>query len=147
MVSLLGYKQGYDEIPQEVFEVGQAGSTTEFICGATFLWVRRWRDVIPFLRMSSGVQRQLKETSGLVRFGLRARFLRKRYWTYSVWTDRASLDAFLGSEPHATAMRRLSQWIVPGDAAFVTWDSTDDSINWKEGLDRLSSSSSHAASA
>lgn len=92
----------------------QAGSTTGFICGATFLWVRRWRDVIPFLRMSSGVQRQLKETPGLVRYALRARFLRKRYWTYSVWTDRASLDAFLQAEPHRTAMSRLSQWVVPG---------------------------------
>ena len=125
----------------------QSGSTTKFICGATFLWVRRWRDVIPFLRMSSGVQTQLKGTSGLVRFGLRARFIRKRYWTYSVWTNRASLDAFLRAEPHRTAMRRLSQWIRPGDAAFVTWESTDDSINWKEGLDRLRSSSSHGASA
>ena len=134
-------------IPQKGVEVDQAGSTTEVICAATFLWVRRWRDVIPFLRMSSGVQRQLKETSGLVKFGLRARFIRKRYWTYSVWTDQASLDAFLRAEPHRTAMRRLSQWITPGDAAFVTWESTDDSINWQEGFDRLESSSSHQASA
>ncbi len=133
-------------IPQESVEMDQRGSTTEFICGATFLRVRRWRDVIFFLRMSSGVQKQLKGTSGLVRYGLRANFLRKRYWTYSVWADRASVDAFLRAEPHRTAMRRLSQWIAPGDAAFVTWESTDDSINWKEGLDRLNSSS-HGASA
>ncbi len=125
----------------------QADSSTEFICAATFLWVRRWRDVIPFLRMSSGVQRQLKETSGLVRYGLRANFLRKRYWTFSVWEDRASLDAFLLAEPHATAMRRMRQWVVPGNSTVVTWDSTADSINWEEGLDRLSSSSAHEASA
>ncbi len=112
----------------------QAGSTTEFICAATFFPVRRWRDVIHFLRMSSGVQRQLKGTSGLVRYGLKANFIRKRYWTFSVWADRASLDAFLRADPHATAMRRMRQWVVPEDSAFVTWDSADDSINWKEGL-------------
>ena len=134
-------------IPQEGVEMDQAGSTTEFICGATFLWVRRWRDVIPFLRTSSGVQKQLKESSGLVRYGLRTRFLRKRYWTYSVWEDQASLDAFLRAEPHATAMKKLSRWVRPGDAAFVTWESSDDSINWEEGLDRLSNSPSHGASA
>ena len=127
--------------------MNQAGSSTEFICAATFFPVRRWIDVIHFLRMSSGVQKQLKETSGLVRYGLRANVIRKRYWTFSVWADRASLDAFLQAEPHATAIRRMRQWVVPGDSAFVTWKSTDDSINWKEGLDRLRSSSSHEASA
>ncbi len=130
-------------IPQEGVEVDQAGSATKFICVATFFPARRWLDVIPFLRMSSRVQKQLKGTSGLVRFGLRTSFVRKRYWTYSVWTDRASLDAFLRTDPHVTAMRRLSQWINPGDAAFVTWESTDDSINWEEGLGRLRNPSSH----
>ena len=123
----------------------QAGSTTEFICAATVFRARRWRDVIPFLQMSSGVQRQLKGTSGLVSYGLRANFLRRRYWTFSVWEDRASLEAFLRAEPHATAMRRMHQWVVPGDSAFVTWDSTNDSIDWIEGLDRLRTSSSHRA--
>ena len=125
----------------------QPSSTSELVCAATFFPVRRWIDVIRFLRASFGVQRQLKQTSGLVRFGLRTNFIRKRYWTFSVWTDQASLDAFLRAEPHRTAMTRLSQWITPGDAAFVTWESTDDSINWQEGCDRLESSSSHQASA
>ena len=121
----------------------QASSTSEFVCAATFFPVRRWLDVIRFLRASFGVQRQLKETSGLVRYGLRTNIIRERYWTFSVWTDQASLDAFLQSEPHAAAMRRMHQWVVPGDSAFVTWDSADDSINWEEGLNRLRSSLAH----
>ena len=118
----------------------QADSTNEFICAATFFPLRRWRDVIPFIRMSSRVKKQLKETSGLVRFGTRTSVIRNRYWTYSVWLDRASIDAFLQSEPHATAMTKLDQWVIPGESAFVSWASTDGSINWKEGFDRLSSS-------
>ena len=127
--------------------MGQPGSTTEFVCAATFFPLRRWRHVIPFLRMSSRVQRQLKGTSGLVRYGLRTSFVRKRYWTYSVWADRDSVDAFLRSEPHATAMKKLHQWVIPGESGFVSWDSSDDSINWKEGLDRLRNSSFQLASA
>ncbi len=118
-------------------EMDQADSTTEFVCCSTFFPVRRWRHVIPFLRMSSRVQKQLSGTSGLVRFGLKTSVIRKRYWTYSVWADRASIDAFMQIEPHATAMTKLNQWVDPGKFAFVSWGSSDDSINWKEGLDRL----------
>lgn len=121
----------------------QASSTSEFVSAATFIPVRRWLDVIRFLRASFGVQRQLKGTSGLVRYGLRTNFIRKQYWTFSVWADQVSLDAFLQAEPHAVAMRRMHRWVVPGDSAFVTWDSADDSINWEEGLDRLRSSLAH----
>ena len=126
-------------------KMDQSSSTSEFVCAATFFPVRRWLDVIRFLRASFGVQRQLKETSGLVRYGLRTDFIRKRYWTFSVWTDQTSLDAFLQAEPHAAAMRRMHQWVVPGDSAFVTWNSADDSINCEEGLDRLRSSLAHGA--
>ncbi len=125
--------------------MGQSDSTTKFICAATFFPVRRWLDVFHFLRASSGVQKQLKGTSGLDRYGLKTNFIRKRYWTFSVWEDQASLDAFLLAEPHATAMKRMSQWVAPGDSAFVTWGSNDDSINWQEGLDRLGSSSAHGS--
>ena len=123
--------------------MGQVDSNTVFVCAATFFPLQKWRDVIPFLRMSSRVQRQLKGTPGLVRFGLRTSVIRKRYWTYSVWVDRASIDAFLHAEPHVTAMSRLDKWVIPGESAFVSWASTDDSINWEEGLDRLGNPSSH----
>ena len=115
----------------------QADSNSDFVCCATFFPVQRWQHVIPFLRMSSRVQKQLDGTPGLVRFGLKTSVVRKRYWTYSVWTDRASLEAFRQAEPHATAMTKLNQWVEPGKSGFVSWDSNDDSINWEEGFDRL----------
>jgi hypothetical protein len=118
-------------------QVEQADSSTKFVCCSTFFPVRRWRHVIPFLRMSSRVQKLLKETPGLVRYELRTSFVRKRYWTFSVWKDRASIDAFRKTEPHATAMTKLNEWVIPGKSAFVSWGSNDDSVNWKEGLDRL----------
>ena len=115
----------------------QANSNSDFVCCATFFPVQRWRHVIPFLRMSSRVQKQLSGTPGLVRFGLKTSFIRKRYWTYSVWADRSSMEAFMKVEPHATAMTKLNRWVELGKSGFVSWDSTDDSINWNEGFDRL----------
>jgi hypothetical protein len=123
--------------------MNKSSSTSEFVCAATFFPVRRWIDVFRFLRASFGVQRQLKRTPGLVRYGLRTNFIRKRYWTFSVWKDRASLDAFIQAEPHASAMMKMHQWVVPGDSAFVTWDSADYSINWEGGLERLRRSIAH----
>jgi hypothetical protein len=121
---------------QKRVEVGRAYSSDEFLCIATFLPLRRWRDVIPFLRMSSRVERQLRETTGLARYSLRADFLHRRFWTLSVWADRAAVNAFVRSEPHATATSRFQDWAEEG-AAFVQWTSPEGSINWKEAMERL----------
>ena len=121
---------------QRQVEVGRAESKGEYLCIATFLPVRRWRNVIPFLRMNSQVEKQLKQTPGLIRYSIRANFLRKRFWTFSVWADKASSNAFVRGEPHATAVRRFPEWAAEG-AAFVEWTRGDGSINWKEALDRL----------
>lgn len=127
---------------QRQVEVNRADSRDEFLCIATFLPMRRWQDVIPFLRMSSRVEKQLKATQGLVRYGLRANFFRKRFWTFSVWADRYSVNAFVAGEPHATAVGRMSEWAGEG-AAFVEWHSSDGSIQWNEALERLKKPSSY----
>lgn len=121
---------------QRQVEVNRADSRGEFLCIATFLPMRRWQDVIPFLRMSSRVEKQLKETEGLVRYGTRANLLRKEFWTFSVWADKPSVNAFVRSGAHAAAVGRFSEWAGEW-AAFVEWNSSDGSINWKDALERL----------
>jgi hypothetical protein len=120
---------------QKQVEVSRADSG-EFVCIATFLPVRRWRDIIPFLRMTSRVERQLKETKGLIRYGLRTDFFRKYFWTYTVWKDRGSVNIFVRAEPHSMAVERFKEWAGEGPA-FVEWNCTDASINWKEAMERL----------
>ncbi|MGE5444986.1 MAG: hypothetical protein ACM3SR_10365 [Ignavibacteriales bacterium] len=117
-------------------EVSKADSSSEFLCIATFLPVRSWFDVILFLRMSLRVERQLKETDGLIRYALRANLLRKQFWTLSVWKGRASANGFVAAEPHATAVGKFQQWVGRG-AAFVQWNSSDGTIDWNEALQRL----------
>ena len=108
----------------------------ELLCIATYLPVRCWLDVPAFMRMSALVERQLKRTTGLIRFGLRAALLRKQFWTLSVWTDRESVNSFVHSGIHVEAVRRFPNWAGPG-AAFVEWTSADGVLDWTEASVRL----------
>ena len=108
----------------------------EFLCVATYLPVRRWRHLLPFLRMTSKVMNQLKKSEGAIRYTVKADFPKKRFWTLSIWSSKDALRRFVMSEPHATAVRKFSEWAGEG-AAFVEWSSATDLIGWNEALQRL----------
>jgi hypothetical protein len=60
-----------------------------------------------FLRDTLRIRRQLAHTDGLVGYALNAQLTHKTFWTFSVWTDRASLDAFAAADPHRRIIERL----------------------------------------
>jgi len=99
-----------------------------FVVIATLLPVRSWFAVIPFLRMSSRISGQLAK-SDVVRFGVKTDLLHKRFWTISVWSDKAAARRFVGADPHATAVKKFADWAGPG-AAFAEWSSEDGSVDW-----------------
>jgi hypothetical protein len=107
----------------------------EFLSLATFLPVRRWLDVIPFLRMSSRVSAHLMKSEA-IRFGVKTDLLHKRFWTLSVWSDRVAMRRFVAAEPHATAVKRFAKWAGQG-AAFVEWTGGDGSINWDMAKEKM----------
>ena len=126
-------------MPRKQAEVNQVDSANEFLCAATFFTVGKWRHVIPFLRMSSRGQKQLKESPGLVRYGLLmdlTNLLRKQYISVSVWTDRSSMRAFVRGEPHAEAVKRMQE-SAGDDFAFAEWTNAEGSINWNEVMAQL----------
>lgn len=108
----------------------------KFLCIATFLPLRRWRDVVPFIRLSMKIESQIKQTPGLVRYGLKTNLPRKHFWTLSVWNDRMAVRDFVEAEPHQTAVRLFEQWAGPG-AAFVEWESSQPAFTWADALERL----------
>ena len=125
--------------PQILKQFKEVDPQKNVVATATYLPLRHWWDVIAFFRMSSRVQKQLEQTPGVIKFGLRIRptdLLRKRYYTYSIWDDRASLNAFLRTEPHATAMKRLEAWGANG-AAFTDWEMNGSAIDWDEAMRQL----------
>ncbi len=125
-------------IVQRQIEISKPGLNNELLCIATFLPVRRWVDIIAFLKMSYGVERQLRGSQGAVRYGLRVDIPRKHFWTISVWKDKASANAFVAVHPHATAVRKFQHWAGEG-ASFVEWNSSDGRVDWNEALKRLQS--------
>ena len=120
---------------QKVVEVGPPGEG-EFVSIALFLPVRRWRDVVAFLRLAGQVEQQLRKSEGLVRYGLKTDLPRKRFWTYSVWMGREGIGPFVAAQPHATAVKTFARWAGKG-AAFVEWNNSDGTVDWEEAARRL----------
>ncbi|MSQ14195.1 MAG: DUF3291 domain-containing protein [Dehalococcoidia bacterium] len=110
--------------------------TEEYLCIATRLVVKRRRDIVPFLFMTWRVTRQLKKSPGFVCHGLNAEMRERTFFTYTVWKDRASVNAFVRAEPHATAVGRMERWSGEG-SAFAEWTSRDSGINWPDAFERL----------
>jgi len=79
----------------------------EYVVMASRLPLTSHRYVPGFLRDTLRIRRQLAQTDGLVAYALKAELARKTFWTYSVWTDRESLEAFARTDPHRSIIERL----------------------------------------
>ena len=86
--------------------------------------------------MTSKVLKQVKETKGVMNYAVKADFSKKHFWTLSIWKDQDSLRQFVIAEPHATAIRKFTEWAGEGPA-FVEWYSSSNSIDWAEALERF----------
>jgi heme-degrading monooxygenase HmoA len=78
-----------------------------YVAMASRLPLRRYRSVPGFLRDTLAIRRQLAGAPGLVGYALNAELTRKTFWTFSVWRDQESLDAFAASDPHRQIVARL----------------------------------------
>jgi hypothetical protein len=108
----------------------------EFICIATFLPLKSWKYIIPFMMLSSKVLKQIRNSKGIVNHAVKTNFAKKFFWTLSIWNDKESIRLFVPTEPHATAIKRFTQWAGDG-SAFVEWTSKSKEINWPEALTKL----------
>ena len=97
---------------------------------ASRLPLRRRRSIPGFLRDAMAIRRQLARAHGMVGYALDAELARKTFWTFSVWEDQASLDAFAASDPHRAITRlrplmgptRFEFFQIPGSDLPMTWD-------------------------
>ena len=78
-----------------------------YVVMASRLPLKAYRFIPGFLVDTLRIRRQLARTDGLVSYALNAQLARKTFWTYSVWIDQASLDAFAGADPHRRIIQRL----------------------------------------
>ena len=78
--------------------------------------------MLSFQRLSSKVLKQINENEGAANYAVRADLLKKHFWTLSIWKDQNSLRRFIMTEPHATAVKKFTEWAGEG-SAFVEWSS------------------------
>jgi quinol monooxygenase YgiN len=85
---------------------------------------------------STRIQRQLRTTSGLIGYSLRARLAAKQFWTLSVWEDEASLQAFVAAPPHVAVMKAMAPYMTA--TRFVRWNAkgADLPLRWDDALRR-----------
>ena len=74
---------------------------------ASRLPLTRYRSIPGFLRDTLSIRKQLAEAPGLVGYSLDADLAHKMFWTFSVWTDRASLESFACTDPPRRIIQRL----------------------------------------
>jgi hypothetical protein len=131
---------------QKSVEIAKAFDPTNngqpFVFVATYLPLRSWLNVIPFVRLSGKVEAQILASPGAIRYSLRTDIPRKRFWTLSVWGKKEDMALFSRSEPHRTAMKLFSDWGTE-TAAIAEWTGTDGRIDWEEAERRLKEPAFH----
>lgn len=108
----------------------------EYIALLSYLPLRRLTDTLAFVRDVQRVRAQLARSEGLVGYALRARPLRKEYWTLSVWESERVLLAFVKEQPHSGIMGSLRGRM--GATKFVRWrvGAADPLPGWEDAMRR-----------
>jgi len=112
-------------------------SDHDYIAMASRLPLRRHGSIPRFLRDTLRIRRQLAETPGLVGYRLNAKLVRKTFWTFSVWQDQASLDAFAASDPHRRITEQLAPRLHPSRFAFFAITGANVPLSWDAVIVRL----------
>src|SRR5215471_9450737 len=103
----------------------------EYLVLLSYLPLKKFRTIPKFIRATSKIENQLSQSEGLIGYSLHAEFLKKRFWTLSVWEDKNGLYSFVSRLPHSRTMTdlapdmsqtRFTQWKVKGSALPPDWD-------------------------
>jgi len=117
-------------------------SPASYLVIATYLPLKGYWKILPFIGLSGKVESQLRASKGIVRYALRTDLPHKCFWTLSVWVDQDDMALFSRSEPHRTAMKKFYEWGTD-EAGIAEWSFSDDKIDWKEAEKKLETPTFH----
>ena len=103
-----------------------------YVAMASYLPLKRARSIPGFLRDAMAIRRQLSRADGMLGYALDAELGRKTFWTFSVWEDQASLDAFASSDPHRAIIGRLRPLMGPTRFDFFQIAGSDLPLTWDQ---------------
>ncbi|MFF5574012.1 DUF3291 domain-containing protein [Streptomyces luteogriseus] len=90
-----------------------------------------------FLAGTPAVWRQVRRSPGVYGATLKAKPLRRTFWTLSAWESKDALHAFVRAGAHGPSSRGLAPQMK--DSAFTTWQVSSDELPlpWSEALRHL----------
>lgn len=91
----------------------------EYLALLSYLPLKGYRKLLDLMRRSRQVSAQLETTPGVIGFTVRAKLVRHRFWTLSVWENETALQAFVRKSPHLDAMEALRTRM--DETAFTRW--------------------------
>ncbi|MFF7766648.1 DUF3291 domain-containing protein [Streptomyces massasporeus] len=92
---------------------------------------------LKFLVGTPAVWRQVRRSPGAYGATLKAKPLKRTFWTLSAWESKDALHAFVRAGAHGPSSRGLAPQMK--DSAFTTWQASSEDlpISWSEALRRL----------
>ena len=103
----------------------------EYLALLSHLPLNRYRAIPAFLRFTFQIQKQLRNTPGILGYSLRAKPMSRQFWTLSAWDGETALMDFVSKVPHEEAMKALlpnmgptkfTRWKVAGSALPLKWE-------------------------
>lgn len=104
---------------------------------AEYVRLKRCSQTLAFMRLSMRIYKQACEASGYYAGGIRAKWWRGEFYTYTVWEDRDSMAAFVRTGLHAEAVAQVAGFAAPG-SCYVEFIS-DEPPDWDAARRHLSS--------
>jgi len=108
-----------------------AENDREYIALLSYLPLKRYRAIPQFIQFSLQIQKQLRDTPGVIGYALRAKLIGRNFWTLSVWDNQKALIDFVAKIPHGEAMKamiphmgasKFTQWKVNASALPLRWE-------------------------
>ena len=101
-----------------------------------YVRLRRCSQTLAFMRLSMRVYHEACEAPGYYAGGIRAKWWRGEFFSYTIWEDREAMTAFVHSAPHAEAAAVAAEFAAPGScyAEFIS----DAPPDWDDARRRLS---------
>lgn len=111
-------------------------SHLEYLALLSYLPLKTHWAIFRFLRFTLQIQKQLRNTPGVLGYSLRAKPMSRNFWTLSAWEDDKALREFVVRLPHGNAMKALTPHMGP--TAFTRWKVSGSAIplRWEEAMQR-----------
>lgn len=97
-----------------------AGSAGPHQAMASVFRLKRYRDVVPFLRASMRLRKEAAVASGNVGLGLAVNPFTKTFWTLSSWESAETLRAYVAAPPHRAVATRFKG--ASRSSQFAFWE-------------------------